>query len=117
MPERVILADASGAGAAEAIESSVAAAELGDLVEVVGVGEAKNFGEAIRRALDLVAEVESEWLWLLHDDSPPDPAALAELLSATAASRAVDRKSVVQGKCGGGWGGGRRGDVMRESDA
>lgn len=89
MPERVILADASGAGAAEAIESSVAAAELGDLVEVVGVGEAKNFGEAIRRALDLVAEVDSEWLWLLHDDSPPDPAALAELLSATAASRAV----------------------------
>src|SRR5699024_10211239 len=89
MPERVILADASGAGAAEAIESSLAAAELGDLVEVVGVGGAKNFGDAIRRALDLAAEIDSEWLWLLHDDSPPDPTALAELLSATAASRAV----------------------------
>ena len=88
-PERVILADASVAGAAGAIESSIAAADLGDLVEVVPVGEAKNFGEAIRRALELAPEIDSEWLWLLHDDSPPEPDVLAELLSATAASRAV----------------------------
>lgn len=89
VPERVILADASAAGAAEAIEDSVAAAELGDLVDVIAVGEAKNFGDAVRRALDLAPEVDSEWLWLLHDDSPPESAALAELLRATAASRAV----------------------------
>src|SRR5699024_12814832 len=48
-----------------------------------------NSGAACGGVLDLDKELAPEWLWPLHDDSPPDPTALAELLSATAASRAV----------------------------
>ncbi len=38
---------------------------------------------AVRHGLGLVrAAGEDEWIWLLHDDSNPDPTALAELLAA-----------------------------------
>ena len=68
---------------------------------IVGVPAARNFGDAVRLGLaehaELVAKAERRheartgeipvvtpdavaWLWLLHDDSAPDPAALAELL-------------------------------------
>uniref|UniRef100_UPI001F39A1C9 glycosyltransferase family 2 protein n=1 Tax=Nocardioides alcanivorans TaxID=2897352 RepID=UPI001F39A1C9 len=35
------------------------------------------FGTAVRHAL---GDIDSEWVWLLHDDSTPDPGALAALL-------------------------------------
>ena len=46
-----------------------------------------SYPAAVRHGLDLApAEVDhasgTEWVWLLHDDSNPDPAALAELLAA-----------------------------------
>lgn len=68
---------------------------------IVGAPAARNFGDAVRHGLaehaELVAKAERRheartgeipvvtpdavaWLWLLHDDSAPDAAALAELL-------------------------------------
>jgi GT2 family glycosyltransferase len=46
-----------------------------------------SYPAAVRRALELApaADTDDEWLWLLHDDSNPEPTALAELLSAAAA--------------------------------
>jgi GT2 family glycosyltransferase len=46
-----------------------------------------SYPAAVRHALDLVPPVplsddEHEWIWLLHDDSNPDPDALGELLAA-----------------------------------
>ncbi len=46
-----------------------------------------NYPAAVRHALDLVppdsfSDGETEWIWLLHDDSNPDPDALGELLTA-----------------------------------
>src|SRR5699024_9547451 len=63
--------------------------EIEPPIEVYRAPGAKNFGDAVREALREAEEVATEWLWLLHDDSPPAPEALAELLKATASSRAV----------------------------
>ena len=51
----------------------------------IGVAQAtgaRNFGAALRTALDRPDDPAEGWLWLLHDDSAPEPTALAELLSA-----------------------------------
>lgn len=89
--ERVIIADASdgGAGIGNAIESLTFPG--GVQVDHVASRGARNFGAAVKMALlgSLTEEVTTEWLWLLHDDSPPEPAALAELIRATAGARAV----------------------------
>src|SRR5699024_3069882 len=53
------------------------------------VPDAANFGAALTHGLAQVGEIDTEWLWLLHDDSPPEPQALAELLRATSTARAV----------------------------
>ena len=43
-----------------------------------------SYPSAVRHALDLAPALDDdEWIWLLHDDSNPDPAALAELLAAS----------------------------------
>jgi GT2 family glycosyltransferase len=42
-----------------------------------------SYPAAVRRALELApAATAEEWVWLLHDDSLPEPTALAELLAA-----------------------------------
>ena len=42
-----------------------------------------SYPAAVRHGLDLApATDDDEWLWLLHDDSNPEPSALAELLAA-----------------------------------
>lgn len=54
---------------------------------VTGVPARAGFGAAVSAALAQVpagreTQPEQEWLWLLHDDSAPDPDALAQLLRA-----------------------------------
>ncbi|RYC11296.1 glycosyltransferase family 2 protein [Nocardioides zhouii] len=60
----------------------------GLVVEVVP--GSTSYPAAVRRGLELAPAVpigaEDEWVWLLHDDSNPDPTALAELLAAAEAS-------------------------------
>ncbi len=46
------------------------------------------YGEAVE--IGLRATPETEWIWLLHDDSNPAPTALAELLAAASAHPDVD---------------------------
>ena len=60
------------------------ALELVPGATVVPVGRRLGFGAAVAAgvaAVDLPAE-RTGWLWLLHDDSAPDPDALAHLLAA-----------------------------------
>ncbi len=45
------------------------------------------FGKAVTAALASAEEVEGEWLWLLHDDSAPEPDALEHLLAQAAKRR------------------------------
>jgi GT2 family glycosyltransferase len=56
---------------------------------------ARTFGEAVRTAV--AAEVGAQrWLWLLHDDSAPDPGALAELVRAVEAAPSAGVAGVKQ---------------------
>ena len=55
---------------------------------VVRVPGSTTYPSAVRQALDLLRDAEAagteppEWIWLLHDDSTPDPGALQALLDA-----------------------------------
>lgn len=108
LPERVVIVDiwAEGRdlGTGEDLQSLLNDVHLDEAcpVRIVKVPEAVNFGDAIRRGMILALEAEARsdllrqtrtgeipvihpdtgpgWLWLLHDDSAPQPAALAELL-------------------------------------
>ncbi|NMR20889.1 glycosyltransferase [Cellulomonas fimi] len=53
-------------------------------VRVLRVPGARTFGHAVRAAVagSSTAPGEPAWLWLLHDDSAPEPTALAELVRA-----------------------------------
>ncbi|WP_152192662.1 glycosyltransferase [Georgenia satyanarayanai] len=51
-------------------------------VRVLQVPAPRTFGAAVRAALAEHAGEEAPWLWLLHDDSAPEPRAHAELLRA-----------------------------------
>ena len=57
--------------------------------QVVRLDPRTGFGAAVQAALDLAppaagGDREHEWIWLLHDDCEPGPAALHELLTAVA---------------------------------
>lgn len=55
-------------------------------MELMQVGNAKSFGDAIRRAITTDPSIlDSDWLWLLHDDSTPHRAALENLMAAGSA--------------------------------
>jgi hypothetical protein len=61
---------------------------------VVSAAGARTFGDAVRaglvaRGTPPVAPQARRWLWLLHDDSAPEPAALAELLRAVEVAPSV----------------------------
>ncbi|WP_432477002.1 glycosyltransferase family 2 protein [Nocardioides sp. GXQ0305] len=60
--------------------------------DVVRVGGATSYPQAVRLGLEQVAasQPDAEWVWLLHDDSTPDPDALAALLAAAAADPGAD---------------------------
>ncbi|HHW83758.1 MAG TPA: glycosyltransferase family 2 protein, partial [Actinomycetales bacterium] len=107
-PTRLVVVDIYGQGRDLGTGEDVRAlaTELGldarMKVRVVQAPEATNFGDAVKRGLVLNAEAQRKadrlhetrtgevpvvhsdttagWLWLLHDDSEPEPAALAELV-------------------------------------
>jgi GT2 family glycosyltransferase len=73
-----------------------------DDVSVISMSRDSTFGEAVARAVaqqspdppstgPAPSEVpaSAEWLWLLHDDSAPDPQALAHLLDAARRTQSV----------------------------
>ena len=68
--------------------------ESADLLEdafggVVRAGGATSYPQAVGLGLEQVPP-GTEWVWLLHDDSTPDPEALTALLAAAAADPGAD---------------------------
>lgn len=55
---------------------------------VVDVGAVGGPGEALVRAVE-VASLDAPWLWLLHDDSAPEPGALAALTQVVETGRSI----------------------------
>ncbi len=60
---------------AEGVLDALVAGDAGD-----------GYGQAVRRGLD---DTEPSWVWLLHDDSAPQPDALGELLAGAAETSAA----------------------------
>ncbi|GLZ35718.1 glycosyl transferase [Lentzea sp. NBRC 105346] len=64
-------------------------AEAGDLDGVLTLPRGTGFGTAVRAAVEHAVERwgdPGKWLWLLHDDSAPEPDCLASLLTASEVS-------------------------------
>ncbi|WP_029288048.1 glycosyltransferase [Cellulomonas sp. HZM] len=108
-PLRVVLVDvADHAGSAgpdrrlaDLLDSAVTAAggHPRPMLVTVAAPGVRTFGAAVRRALADGAEgdgVPATWLWLLHDDSAPEPTALAELARAVNLARSVGVAGVKQ---------------------
>lgn len=74
-PQRVVAVDAASMDESTALLA--AAKEEGVLDEVVTLAEPGSFAEAVAAG---IGQDDPEWLWILHDDSAPDPGALKELL-------------------------------------
>jgi len=55
----------------------------------VAAAGVRSLGEAVSRAQEVVGVPEDGWLWILHDDSAPEPDALSHLLRAVEHSSAV----------------------------
>ncbi|UFU07558.1 glycosyltransferase [Ruania halotolerans] len=96
-PDEIVIAGIGSTRHAHQWESLVDEAGLDRRrVRVVPLAESATFGDAVRRAI-AAADAEKPdardegraWLWLLHDDSAPRPAALTELLAAVEASNAI----------------------------
>ncbi|WP_024287661.1 glycosyltransferase [Cellulomonas sp. KRMCY2] len=99
-PQQVLVIDA-GASAPEADLAELLAARWSagppdpERAAVLATPDARTFGDAVRSGLAQAPSVTAAgepspgaghdargWLWLLHDDSAPEPTALAELLRA-----------------------------------
>ncbi|TDE96126.1 glycosyltransferase family 2 protein [Occultella glacieicola] len=103
-PDHILIAALGSRAAADSTAMRDAASEAGLAPEgftIVPTAGARTFGAAVRRALaegglgpaegdpTVAAARARRWLWLLHDDSAPEPGALAELLGAVEGSRAI----------------------------
>ncbi|WP_028244791.1 glycosyltransferase family 2 protein [Pseudoclavibacter soli] len=76
-PVPVIVADTGSS------DDSVSVARAANVSFIVKASAQTGFGDAIARAVEAVIPdlADDDWLWLLHDDSAPEPDALAELLA------------------------------------
>jgi GT2 family glycosyltransferase len=98
-PARILLVDAGDRpdpGMAAALRAAGLPAGSTTLLTAPG---ARTFGDAVRSAESAEAALPgggSRWLWLLHDDSAPDPTALAELVRAVQAAPSVALAGVKQ---------------------
>ena len=88
IPAHVVVVDVSAGGDAGPSESvdlgAIGLAVPGARVHRASAPGAATFGEAVSAGLAAVPDLSATWLWLLHDDSAPDPDTLAAL------SRAVE---------------------------
>lgn len=98
-PSRVLLVDAGDRpdpGLAAVLRGAGLPAGTTTLLTAPG---ARSFGDAVRTAVAAEADLPgggAPWLWLLHDDAAPDPAALAELVRAVQAAPSVGLAGVKQ---------------------
>jgi hypothetical protein len=98
------VSEAFGPRASEDLPSDAPSTEPPEVL-CVGAPGARTFGDAVRRVLGQLGPAPSDpagghtgdgWLWLLHDDSAPEPSALAELVRAVEMAPSVAVAGVKQ---------------------
>lgn len=83
-PGRIVAVDnGSSDGSRSLLEAGLADTVVDDLLDG---SEQQGFGDAVAQALD---GQSPDWIWLLHDDSIPQPGALGELLDGAARTGAA----------------------------
>lgn len=82
-PDRIVIVDSSETKLTFPLES-------------ISVSPKTKLGEIIRTGLSGIESNSKHWLWLVHDDSEPQPDALAELLAASESSEAVAQVGPLQ---------------------
>ena len=84
-PDRTIAVNTGSVDGSEKLLS-------GARIKSITIDRGEGFGTAVSEAVATLPPVESEdeWIWLLHDDSAPDHAALENLLAAV-----VDRPNIA----------------------
>ena len=100
IPDRVVVVDAAAEPADDVAQAArQTLAPLATDLSVAVVPGAATFGAAVLGALgDLEnpIDVASEWLWLLHDDSAPEPGALEAMVRAVEHAPSVAVAGVKQ---------------------
>ncbi|MEY4450245.1 MAG: hypothetical protein RLZZ304_620 [Actinomycetota bacterium] len=86
--ERILIVDTSTEGF---MASEASNRELPEHIEIRSIGPIRNLAQAVTPAAESLPSVEgaTNWMWLLHDDSAPAEAALAELLNTLEISPSV----------------------------
>ncbi len=84
-PDRVVAIDTGSTDASASLLTDRLGAE-----SVLSAPTRTPYGEAVASALGAVPAADGDWVWLLHDDSAPDPQALEQLLAAAEANPTVD---------------------------
>ncbi len=82
-PERVVVVRTD-----TGIDVAAILADVDLDAEVVDAAAATGFGDAVAAGV-LAAAVDAPWLWLLHDDSAPEPGALAALTQVVETGRSI----------------------------
>ncbi|SEP96524.1 Glycosyltransferase, GT2 family [Lentzea xinjiangensis] len=89
-PRHVIAVDTGSTDRTPAVLKKALLAEAGDLLDgVLTLPRGTGFGAAVRVAVEHAVDRWGDpgrWLWLLHDDSAPEPDCLAALLTAAEVS-------------------------------
>ncbi len=84
--DRVVAVDTTSRDDSVALVRDALRSSRPDGLVVEVVPGSTSYPAAVRRGLELApAAAPDEWVWLLHDDSNPEPTALAELLAAAEA--------------------------------
>ncbi len=89
-PRHVIAVDTGSTDRTAAVLKKAVLSEAGDLLDgVLTLPRGTGFGTAVRVAVEHAVDRWGDpgrWLWLLHDDSAPEPDCLASLLTAAEVS-------------------------------
>jgi GT2 family glycosyltransferase len=77
---RTILVETSTVARQASDEAAAGRAPVGSTAELIRLPANPSLPESLRAAIESVESAEDSWIWILHDDSAPEPDCLEQLL-------------------------------------